>query len=1237
MKIKGLIAGILGLLAAVPAAQGQQLVTNNWEVLEVRFSTALPTAKEVTLDGRTFSTLGLEGCVASMEVGKPALPLFTQLIEVPLCEGYEVSVSDAIYDTVDAASLGMGHLLLPAQPLRRKSDTTRHPLVLDREVYGADAWYRLPTAEVEAVGVARDRNLARLQFAPVRYNPVQSKVAVCREATVTVRYRRADRAASLQLFERHHTPAYAIGAETLNSLYPKAVRSGAPVRYLIVAHPMFRGQLNTFIEWKRRKGFITDIVYTGDPGVGSDTTSIAAYIKSQYTNATAASPAPTYLLLVGDVEQLPAFRNEAEDHVTDLYYTTWTTGDVVPDCYHGRFSAQEISQLTPQLEKTLMYEQYTFADPTFLDYAVMLSGEDAGNPGDNAYTYGDPSMDYAITHYINGAQGFANVLYFKNDLSIVPTASNLTLQSNAYCTQLDYLNEGTAWVNYTAHGGSDCWATPGLNVAKVEQMTNHQRFGVMIGNCCLTNRFQESTCLGEALLRRGDYCGAVLYIGGSNSTYWTADFYWTVGYRTNVSPTMSLAYNPAKPGAYDRLCHTHGESQSQWATSAGAMMMAGNMASQNYSSSVNRYYWEIYHIMGDPSLTPYLTQPSLMTLAASPIVPAGSSEMAVSAAPYAYVALTTASGHTLVASAFAGANGQATLTLPDDLPEGDYELTASAQHYRTAFFPVRVVQPAGALAFAASITPGSSLDAGSTVPLVLTLGNVGTAAADSVVLTLAADGDALILATQSLTLPTLAAGSSHTLDSAVHAAVAPSAVNNSIVNISATVTWSGNAEPVTVAFPLVLHAPVLTAAISGDFNINPGDTGVVSVTITNRGPVASPAGTLILSSPTLLCTATPDDSTALAVAPGASETRTFTVRIDSLMPQNTYLTLHLGIGGAPYLLDESVRILTGYPVTETFEGGNLHTATWTQGSLPWTCTAAESHNGLYSFRSAQNISDDQHSEATLTYTIPTDDSISFYYKVSSEGGYDKFLFYIDGNETLVSSGDVDWVRTVYPVSAGQHTFKFRYEKDYSVSDGSDCAWIDDLVLPDVRPARFRHDTLCLGDDYAPFGQPVDTQVPGDGVVCGTEGGTATVVDYHVYPAAYVTVQRTVNDSVFWWNDSAYTASGTYEQTLATMHGCDSVVTLILTFTEEPVDPDDPGIIGIETLTVDGLTVYPNPTTGLLRLGREAEAVLVYDALGRLQASFRNTAHLDLTTLPQGVYTLQAIMREGTSVVRVIKK
>ncbi|MBQ8704655.1 MAG: T9SS type A sorting domain-containing protein [Bacteroidales bacterium] len=1273
-----LIGTIFCATVFASSVQAQKVKTDNCQRLQVEFITGSLKTDEVTLDGITYNTLGIEGYLPSSEVGQPDLPTFSRLIEVPLCKGFEVTVSNAVYDTLEAVSLGLRHPLLPLQPSRSKSDTLHHQVVVG-SAYHTNAFYSMPLASVEAVGIARDRNLALLQFSPVSYNPVSGRVVICRSATVDIRYTEPDRDATMQLFDRYHTPAFGIGAPVLNNLYSKAVRTDAPIRYLIVAHSSFRGQLDGFIQWKRRKGFITDIVYTDSTGVGTTTTSIAEYIKSQYTNATTANPAPTYLLLVGDVEQIPAFTGTTDaDHITDLYYTTWTTGDNIPDCYYGRFSAQNLSQLTPQIEKTLMYEQYTFADPSFLDRAVMVAGVDGGSSGDYGYTHADPTLDYVITHYVNGSRGFSQVRYFKNNTSNVPTATNVSIAGNANsmsATVRSYYNQGAGLINYTAHGSATSWGTPNFTTTHAAAMTNTQKFGLMIGNCCLTNKFETSTCLGESVLRKGNYCGAVGYIGGSNSTYWNEDFYWSVGLRSGISPTMSLAYNANNLGAYDRFCHTHNETHSQWVTTQGALIMAGNMAVQSSSSSLKHYYWEIYHLMGDPSLMPYMTQASTIPLSTLPVVMSGTGSLTVNTAPYAYVALTDTTTHTLHAAAFADAGGVAVLTLPASLLFGGYEVAASAQQYRTAFQNIDVIYGTESFGYVNSITASAPLNAGAVEPLSVSLVNAGNSTLRNVVLHLATGDPALTLSLDSIVLDSVTPNTTMLINGLFYAMVGSNATDGTSVAINAGTTWDNCQQPIVTTFWMTLQAPRLVTTLNNEaLYLTPGDNSTLNVTMNNDGHAATPTCRLTLTSPTSMLTVTPVDTTAFSIVPGAGISRAFTLQASSQLPQNVFVPLHLT--GSAGSIDTVVNLFTGSPSIETFEGSAFHLSPWTQGSQAWTFDNTDAHGGSYSLRSTNGLSHSQTSELTITHAYSAPDSISFYYKVSSEEGYDKFHFYIDGSDMLTESGTIDWTRAAFPVSTGNHTFKFSYAKDHSVSRGSDCAWIDDVVFPiTAQAASFRIDSLCQGATYVLFGDTIDTQQPSSGSRSGTVGGTTVYVDYYVLPPSSSTVMVAACDE-YYWNGTLYTADTTVSATLTTPYDCDSTVTLTLTVNRSMADTvtehmsgdsflwngqtyTSPGIYqqvltatngcdstitlilqltsGIDEVEADALRLYPNPTTGQVSLSQPADEVRIYDMTGRQVALLRNVQQLDLGTLPAGVYTLRLSTSTGSATLRAIRQ
>lgn len=1264
-----------------------RITNDSWQNINVEFNIPTPDINAVSYDGRSFSSLYIDGLIPSSEEGSPALPLFSRLIEVPQCDGFDIRISELAFDTITIN----GPQLMPAQPSRAKSDTSHHQLVINNKVYSTDAFYGLQPAMVENVGIARDRHLARLQFSPISYNPVTKQLIVCRHAIVSITYRNADTEASLSLFNRYYSPLFASGSLVMNSLYPKSISNTAPIRYLIVAHSSFNGQLDSFVQWKRRKGFITDIVYTGSAAVGTTTTSIAAYIQSQYTNATADNPAPTYLLIVGDHEQVPAFTGTtADDHITDLYYISWTSGDNIPDCYSGRFSAQSISQLTPQVEKTLMYEQYTFADPSFLDRAILVAGVDGGTSGDYGYTHADPAMDYAATHYINSTQGFTQVMYFKNNTSIVPNAPGVTIGSSASsnsATVRNYYNQGAGWINYSAHGSATSWGTPNFTTSHVSAMTNSQKFGLMIGNCCLTNKFETSTCFGESLLRKGNYCGAVGYIGGSNSTYWYEDFYWAVGLRSSssIGPSMSMAYNASNLGAYDRLCHTHGEAYSQWALTQGAIMFVGNLAVESSTSSRKLYYWEIYHLMGDPSVMPYLTQAPAMTISAPSIITMGSTSLSVTAAPYAYIALTDTSSHSLIAAAFADANGNAMLSLPATMSLGTYELAASAQQYQTTFAQVAVIHPSGKYPTVLDITPNSGIVAGTITNVDIYVSNIGDSTAHNVTVALnlsdealqAFGPDALIFSTESFTIDSLPAG-----DTLIHSCqlyVADNIPDGTQIRVIATTSCDGVSQPITSIQFISVAAPVISLDMSqSSLSIIPGGEASIVAVMSNSGHAPLVADQLTLTSPTRMLAVgngTSESSNIFTLAPGANATFNFTLHADSLLP--TGIDIPLDIKLALFTNGDSVyTIFVGENPVETFENNTFHTTGWTQGTYPWTITNTGAYDGSYCLRSSESLTHSQTAEVSISVSLSSPDSISFYYSVSSEANWDKFHFLIDNDDQITESGVVDWTRAAFLIPAGTHTLTFTYAKDGSVNRNSDCAWIDNITLPhDAANVSFQHINLCMGDTYTIGSTVVNTSQPTDSsVVITLANSDIEIVDYSVHPTynmehdlaicdslildgqsytsatdivhtfgsvygcdSTVFIHLTVNHSVaetifdttfsnsYQWNEVTYTESGNYTQTFSTIEGCDSVITLMLTI----IDTNNLSISNSQLSSLNQIVIYPNPTHGTVYFDRPVSKINIYDALGRDCSSVcHNTIipdgrqqSIDLSNLPNGTYLL----------------
>jgi hypothetical protein len=164
-------------------------------------------------------------------------------------------------------------------------------------------------------------------------------------------------------------------------------------------------------------------------------------------------------------------------------------------------------------------------------------------------------------------------------------------------------------------------------------------------------------------------------------------------------------------------------------------------------------------------------------------------------------------------------------------------------------------------------------------------------------------------------------------------------------------------------------------------------------------------------------------------------------------------------------------------VCEDFETGDLSSFNWQQdGNTYWEITNSFPFEGFYSLKSG-DISGNQSSEIYLQYEVMEPDSITFFRKVSSEEGYDFLRFYINNDLAGEWSGNNSgWRRESFPVGSGMNTFRWVYMKDGGLSVGSDCGWIDYIVLPTpVKTTLFAglDNSTCEDNGFQVMGEATD--------------------------------------------------------------------------------------------------------------------------------------------------------------------
>ena len=651
------------------------IVEDNTQTLKVKYTFAGISSFGVSAERGNFNELFIPGTYWVGELGSPKLPASKDLIEIPF--GAEVSVKVNGYSISEfrLSDHGILHKVMPVQPsLRKDQDPTEVPFEYKSELYQSDAFIEHPLASVEILGVMRGVRIARLTVAPVSYNPVKGMIRVFNDIDVEVTFSNPDVALTRHIKESTWSPYFqSIYNNLLNNPlhgYPDHPDlTKYPVKYLIVSDRMFENDLQPFIEWKTKKGFEIVIAYTDV--IGSSYNQIQTWIHNQYNSATPDDPAPTFLLLVGDTPQIPGTTGSSSGRVTDLYYAS-VDGDYFPEMYYGRFSATNSAQLVPQIEKTLYYEKYQFADPSFLDKATLIAGADGTwNP-----RVGQPTVIYGTNNYFNAANGYTNVYDYL---------------TSPYTGCYDPEKIAVSLINYTAHCGQTSWGDPLLSQSMVNNFVNAGQYPLSIGNCCQSGDFGYPECIGETWMRAPNK-GSVIYIGSAPNSYWFEDFYWAVGAfpiqgnNNGYVPT----YEETTWGMYDAPFVSD-------YVSAGGLVFVGNLAVtevhiQGYPShSSPLYYWQAYNVLGDPSVVTYNTQGSDNNVSHLPVFPIGLDFYEIEASPGSYVAITK--DGVIHGTALVGETGIAIVDIEPVLSGGNVDIVVT----KPQFIPYMTQVPAVAL------------------------------------------------------------------------------------------------------------------------------------------------------------------------------------------------------------------------------------------------------------------------------------------------------------------------------------------------------------------------------------------------------------------------------------------------------------------------------------------------------------------------------------------------------------
>lgn len=124
----------------------------------------------------------------------------------------------------------------------------------------------------------------------------------------------------------------------------------------------------------------------------------------------------------------------------------------------------------------------------------------------------------------------------------------------------------------------------------------------------------------------------------------------------------------------------------------------------------------------------------------------------------------------------------------------------------------------------------------------------------------------------------------------------------------------------------------------------------------------------------------------------------------------------------------------------------------------WFAQNRETHDGDVA---AQSGAIGNNQQSVLQTTIAGPGTLRFWWKVSSEEGFDFLNFYPDplpdnrSTPLFSISGEIDWEQRTIHLSSGPHIVRWIYSKDVSVSAGRDAGWLDEVFFTPDPPVITR--------------------------------------------------------------------------------------------------------------------------------------------------------------------------------------
>ncbi|MCR3884960.1 MAG: C25 family cysteine peptidase, partial [Methanothrix sp.] len=472
------------------------------------------------IGGETFHVLTVSEKATTIEVGRPEIPVVSEVIAVPAGARIRATVIKSSYSAYP------GYRVRPFQPPEVDCDPSgeARPFVIDEEFYSQDAFYPRELVVVGAPGTWRDLDVVELQMNPVAFNPASGELRVYDHLRVRIDYEGAtleERRAEPKFSRMYRDVILNYDALDLVVAEAKASERELPligdagidgprassdlVKYLSIRH---EGQasyesVSPLLEMRAERG-LPFVSYS----FPSSSTPSAADVKEVIAAVYGSHPELEYVLIVGDIDRLP-WNSDWGGFPGDYWYGCIAGDDLYPEVAVGRISAEDDGEVVEQVNKILSYEMRQPSGGWRPKVLLVAHAQDA------------PGKYQGCKESIRTAS-YARPFVFETAYGANPAEGGDGANNADVMLAID---SGVGIVNYRGHGGYTYWgsgwnyAGESYGTAEAHALEKGLMTPIIFSIACYNAALDHSgECLGEAFVK--DDGSAVAFIGASRPS-WT--------------------------------------------------------------------------------------------------------------------------------------------------------------------------------------------------------------------------------------------------------------------------------------------------------------------------------------------------------------------------------------------------------------------------------------------------------------------------------------------------------------------------------------------------------------------------------------------------------------------------------------------------------------------------------------------------------------------------------------------